>query len=168
MFTSTSSIRLVYVKHSLCEIVHEGMGNQMAYEQKTKPTNANVVEFVEAIEKPAKKEDAYRLLDMFYEETGYEPVMWGPSIIGYGSYHYKYATGHEGEAPLVGFSPRKTALTLYIAPKESEREFYLSRLGKHKASKACIYVNKLSDVDEEVLREMIRRSVEVTKARYPE
>lgn len=168
MFTSTCSIRLVYVKHSLFEIVEEGMGQQMAYEQKTKPTDVNVIEFVEAIEKLAKKEDAYRLLDWFYEETGYEPVMWGPSIIGYGSYHYKYATGHEGDAPLVGFSPRKTAMTLYVAPEDAERERYLSRLGKHKASKACIYINKLSDVDEQVVREMIRRSVEVTKARYPE
>lgn len=140
----------------------------MGYEQKTKPTDDSVVEFVEAVEKPAKKEDAYRLLDIFFEESGYEPKMWGPSIIGYGSYHYKYKTGHEGDAPLVGFSPRKTAISLYIAPEEEERELYLSRLGKHKSGKACIYVNKLSDIDEEVLREMIRRSVEVTKARYPE
>lgn len=140
----------------------------MAYEQKTKPTDQSVVEFIEAIERPAKKEDAYRLLDIFHEETGYEPTMWGPSIIGYGSYHYTYKTGHEGDAPIVGFSPRKAAHSLYVAPNLEERDAFLSRLGKHKTAVACIYVNKLSDIDEEVLREMIRRSVEVTKARYPE
>ncbi|WP_342527822.1 DUF1801 domain-containing protein [Chryseomicrobium sp. FSL W7-1435] len=140
----------------------------MAYEQKTKPTDESVIAFIEEIEKPSKKEDAYRLLDIFHEETGLEPILWGPSIIGYGSYHFRYATGHEGDAPLVGFSPRKAALSLYIAPSEEEREKYLSRLGKHKSGKACIYVNKLQDIDESVLREMIRRSVEVTRARYPE
>lgn len=168
MFTSTCSLRQVYVKHSLFEIAEEGMGKQMAYEQKTKPTDVNVIEFVEAIEKPAKKEDAYRLLDLFHEETGYEPVMWGPSIIGYGAYHYQYESGHEGDAALTGFSPRKAAISLYLAPGDEERDTFLQRLGKHKAGKGCVYINKVSDIDESVLREMIRHTVEVTKARYPE
>lgn len=140
----------------------------MVYEQKTKPTDASVNEFIEQIEKPSKKQDAYRLLDIFYEETGYEPVLWGPSIIGYGAYHYKYATGHEGDAAITGFSPRKTAHALYLDPGDNRREELLSKLGKHKSGKSCVYINKIADIDEAVLREMIRRTVTAVKERYPE
>lgn len=140
----------------------------MAYELKTKPTDQSVIEFIEAIDKPAKKEDAYRLLDIFHEETGLEPVLWGSSIIGYGSYHYKYDSGHEGEAALTGFSPRKAAHSLYLDPGDPEREVLLARLGKHKSGKSCVYINKLADIDEDVLRNMIRRTVTQVKARYPQ
>lgn len=140
----------------------------MVYELKTKPTDQSVIEFIEAIDKPAKKEDAYRLLDIFHEETGLEPVLWGPSIIGYGSYHYKYNSGHEGDAALTGFSPRKAAHSLYLYPGDPEREVLLARLGKHKSGKSCVYINKLADIDEDVLRNMIRRTVTQVKARYPQ
>ncbi|EMR05983.1 hypothetical protein C772_01963 [Bhargavaea cecembensis DSE10] len=138
------------------------------YEQKTKPTDSSVIEFIEQIEHPRKKEDAYRLLDLFAETTGREAVMWGPSIIGFGKYHYRYATGHEGDAPLVGFSPRKAKISLYVTVDNAEREEQLSRLGKHTSGKACVYVNKLDDIDQNVLKEIIRSSIGFLEKTYPD
>ncbi|MFK3959811.1 DUF1801 domain-containing protein [Guptibacillus hwajinpoensis] len=137
------------------------------YELKTKETDNSVIEFIESVDHPKKREDGYRLLDLFTETTGYEAKMWGPSIIGFGSYHYKYATGHEGDAPLVGFSPKKAKISLYLAQGEPEREEALARLGKHKTGKACVYVNKLEDIDLEVLKELIDQSVDYLQELYP-
>lgn len=139
----------------------------MAYELKTKETDHSVVEFIEAVESPKKREDAYRLLDLFTETTGFEAKMWGPSIIGFGSYHYKYATGHEGDAPLVGFSPRKAKISLYFATGDPGREDLLKQFGKHTSGKACIYINKLADVDEEILKQLIVQSVSFLEKTYP-
>ncbi|WP_217589585.1 DUF1801 domain-containing protein [Lentibacillus saliphilus] len=138
------------------------------YELKTKENDHSVIEFIESVEHPGKREDAYRMLDIFTEETGYDAKMWGPSIIGFGSYHYKYPTGHEGDAPLVGFSPRKARHSLYFATGDTAREELLKKFGKHKAGKACVYVNKLADIDEEVLRALIRQSVAFLQEMYPE
>ncbi|TGB04400.1 DUF1801 domain-containing protein [Halobacillus salinus] len=137
------------------------------YELKTKENDNSVIEFIESVEKPKKKEDAYRLLDLFTETSGYPAKMWGKSIIGFGAYHYKYPTGHEGDAPLVGFSPRKANFSLYFATGE-DREEVLTRLGKHKSGKACVYINKIDDVDTEVLKEMIRSSIAFLKQTYPD
>ncbi|MDO6654324.1 DUF1801 domain-containing protein [Anaerobacillus sp. 1_MG-2023] len=137
------------------------------YELKTKETDNSVIEFIESVDHPKKREDGYRLLDLFTETTGYEAKMWGPSIIGFGSYHYKYATGHEGDAPLVGFSPRKAKISLYLAQGEPEREEALERLGKHTTGKACVYVNKLADIDLGVLKELIDQSVDYMQKLYP-
>jgi len=123
----------------------------MAYEAKMKETDAGVIEFIEQVEPEKKKEDAYKLLALFEETSGYPAKMWGPSIIGFGKYHYKYASGHEGDAPLVGFSPRKGKISLYLLPEGPEREKLLADFGKHTSGKACIYINKLSDVDTDVL-----------------
>ena len=131
----------------------------MAYEPKTKPTEVSVQEFIEEIQQPQKKEDAYALLSLFAEVTGEEAEMWGPSIIGFGKYHYRYASGHEGDAPLAAFSPRKTALTFYFMLPDGKREELLAKLGKHKIGKGCVYVNKLSDIDTAVLKEMIREDI---------
>lgn len=131
----------------------------MAYEPKTKPTEVSVEEFIEEIQQPQKKEDAYALLSLFAEVTGEEAKMWGPSIIGFGKYHYRYATGHEGDAPLAAFSPRKTALTLYFMLPDERRKELLEKLGKHKTGKGCVYVNKLSDIDSAVLKDMIRENI---------
>ncbi|MDX8289307.1 DUF1801 domain-containing protein [Metabacillus indicus] len=139
----------------------------MAYELKTKETDHSVVEFIEGVESPKKREDAYRLLDLFTETTGYEAKMWGPSIIGFGSYHYKYPTGHEGDAPLVGFSPRKAKISLYFATGDPDREELLKQFGKHTSGKACVYINKLADVDEEVLKQLIVQSVSFLEKTYP-
>ncbi|KHL93270.1 hypothetical protein QW71_24380 [Paenibacillus sp. IHB B 3415] len=136
------------------------------YEQKTKETEQSVTQFIEQIESPGKREDAYKLLDIFSETTGYPAKMWGPSIIGFGTYHYKYATGHEGDAPLVGFSPRKAKISLYFATGDDQREELLQRLGKHTAGKACVYVNKLDDIDAVVLKEFIEQSVKFLRETY--
>ena len=138
------------------------------YEQKTKETADNVIVFIEAVESPKKREVAYRLLDIFTETTGYEAKMWGPSIIGFGSYHYVYKTGHEGDAPLVGFSPRKAKISLYFAPGDTEREELLAKFGKHTSGKACVYINKVDDIDIEVLQELIGQSIIFLKKTYPE
>ncbi|PLT28857.1 DUF1801 domain-containing protein [Peribacillus deserti] len=138
------------------------------YELKTKETENNVIEFIEAVESPKKREDAYKLLDIFTETTGYTAKMWGPSIIGFGSYHYKYESGHEGDAPLVGFSPRKAKISLYFAPGDQEREQLLQKLGKHTTGKACVYINKLADVDIDIIKALIVQSVELLKQRYPD
>ncbi|WP_456274547.1 DUF1801 domain-containing protein [Bacillus sp. AK031] len=138
------------------------------YELKTKENDRSVIEFIEAVDNPKKQEDAYRLLDIFTETTGYEAKMWGPSIIGFGSYHYKYKTGHEGDAPLVGFSPRKAKISLYFATGDPDREKLLEQFGKHTSGKACVYINKVADIEVEVLKELIKQSIQFLKETYPE
>lgn len=129
------------------------------YEQKTKETDNSVIEFIENVENHKRREDAYKLLDIFTEATGYPAKMWGPSIIGFGSYHYRYDSGHEGVAPLAGFSPRKAKISLYFATGDTERDALLQRFGKHTSGKACVYINKIADIDVEVLKAMINQSV---------
>ncbi len=137
-------------------------------ETKTKPTEVSVDDFINAVESPKKREDALALKQMMEEITGEKAVMWGPSIIGFGTYHYKYATGHEGDAPIVGFSPRKAAISLYLLGcMDQEAEPLLAKLGKFKKSVACIYANKLSDLNGEVLRELIDKAYQSMKAKYP-
>lgn len=137
------------------------------YKLKTKENDHSVIEFIENIENPKKREDAYQLLDIFTETTGYPAKMWGTSIIGFGSYHYKYKSGHEGDAPFVGFSPRKAKISLYLATGEPKREELLNQLGKHTTGKACVYVNKLSDIDVTILKLLIDQSVNFLKETYP-
>jgi len=137
------------------------------YEQKTKATENSVIEFIEQVDNPKKREDAYRLLDIFTETSGFPAKMWGPSIIGFGSYHYRYASGHEGDAPYVGFSPRKAKISLYFAPGDEQREELLPRFGKYTAGKGCVYINKVADIDEEVLKQLIRQSIDFLKRTYP-
>jgi hypothetical protein len=143
------------------------MGEIFMYELKTKETDNSVIEFIEQVDNPKKREDAYRLLDIFTETTGFEAKMWGPSIIGFGSYHYKYESGHEGDAPLVGFSPRKAKISLYFAPGETQRKVLLSQFGKHTTGKACVYINKVADIDVDVLKELIKQSVTFLTELYP-
>ncbi|MQR97127.1 DUF1801 domain-containing protein [Fictibacillus phosphorivorans] len=138
------------------------------YEQKTKETDQSVVAFIENVDSPKKREDAYKLLNLFSETTGFEAKMWGPSIIGFGSYHYKYKTGHEGDAPLVGFSPRKAKISLYFAPGDPTRAELLQNFGKHTTGAACVYINKLADVDEDVLKKLINNSVAFLLKTYPQ
>jgi hypothetical protein len=127
-------------------------------ELKTRPNEKSVEEFLAAVD-PGRQEDCRALVELMREVTGEEPVMWGPSIIGFGSYHYRYASGREGDWFLTGFSPRKRDLTLYIMAGFSKYEELLARLGKHKKGKSCLYVKKLADVDPAVLRELVERSV---------
>lgn len=137
------------------------------YEAKMKETDASVIEFIEAVDNTKKREDAYRLLEIFEKTSGYKAKMWGPSIIGFGTYHYKYASGHEGDAPLVGFSPRKAKISLYITTGDTAREEALKRFGKYTAGKSCVYINKVEDVNEDVLKEMITKSIAFLQEFYP-
>lgn len=137
------------------------------YEQKTKETDADVIEFIESVESPKKREDAYKLLQIFEETSGFKAKMWGPSIIGFGSYHYVYLTGHSGDAPLVGFSPRKAKISLYITTDDPDRTALLERFGKHTSGKSCVYINKTEDVDLDVLKELIVQSIDFLQHLYP-
>ena len=137
------------------------------YENKMKENDNSVIEFIESVENGKKKTDAYRLLEIFEETTGCKAKMWGSSIIGFGKYHYKYASGHEGEAPLAGFSPRKGKFSLYLAYESEEREKMLQNFGKHTKSKACIYINKLDDINIDVLKDLIRYTVATWQKMYP-
>ncbi|WP_138754168.1 DUF1801 domain-containing protein [Paenibacillus sinopodophylli] len=137
------------------------------YEQKTKETDNSVIEFLDLIENAKKREDAYRLLEIFTETTGYSAKMWGPSIIGFGSYHYRYDSGHEGDAPLAGFSPRKAKISLYFATGDTEIAELLQHFGKYTSGKACVYINKVADIDVAVLKQMIRHSVAFLNETYP-
>jgi hypothetical protein len=125
-------------------------------ENKTGATGASVEEFLAAVEHPVRHRDGLRLLEMMKEITGEQPEMWGPTIVGFGQYHYRYASGREGDAAAVGFSPRKTSISLYGLTYGPEAAGLLPRLGKHKTGAGCLYVNKLADVDEAVLAELIR------------
>ena len=131
-------------------------------ETKTKPTGASVDDFIAAVEKPVRRADAAFLRDMMERVTGEAATMWGPTIVGFGAYHYLYASGHEGDACRIGFSPRAANLVLYVGGF-SDYEALLGSLGKHKRSKACLYLNRLADVDLAVLEEIVRRSFAATQ-----
>jgi len=135
-------------------------------EPKTKQNDASVIDFINAVEHPVKKADSLRLLEIMTEVTGVSPTMWGASIVGFDTYHYVYASGKEGDWPIVGFSPRKQNISLYIMPGFNNLGPLLEKLGKHKTSKACLYINKLADVDEEVLKELITQSVKYMRDKY--
>lgn len=126
-------------------------------ENKTKPTSASVDDFIATIENSRRRTDALTSLKIYKEITGLPPVMWGPSIIGFGSHHYVYETGREGDMPAAAFSPRKAYMTFYVGDKFEGAEELYGKLGKHKKSVACLYVNKLDDVDLDVLYEIISR-----------
>lgn len=126
-------------------------------ENKTKPTSASVDDFIAKIENPRRRTDALTALRIYKEITGLPPVMWGPSIIGFGTYHYVYDSGREGDAPAAGFSPRKASMTFYVGNNFDGAEELYAKLGKHKKSVACLYINKLDDVDLDVLYEIITR-----------
>ena len=131
---------------------------------KTTENNSSVTAFVKTIDK-ARQADCLNIIKAMQEETGLPPKMWGAAIIGFGAYHYKYESGHEGDAPLVGFSPRKNEFALYIANFD-EKEKLLEKFGKHKAAKACVYIKKLDDIDISVLKKLVKGSVKYMKATY--
>lgn len=134
---------------------------------KTSETGASVIDFINTFaDTEQKKKDSFELLQLMQQVTGFEPKMWGPSIIGFGSYHYKYPSGHEGDAPLAGFSPRKAAISLYVFTGLAEHEHLLKDLGKFKMGKACIYVKKLSDINLQVLATLIRETIKYLRSKY--
>lgn len=122
---------------------------------KTSETEINVTDFINSfVETDQKKQDSFRLVELMSEWTGFQAKMWGPSIIGLGSYHYKYASGHNGDAPLIGFSPRKAAISLYVFSQIEENKLLLDNLGKYKMGKGCIYIKKLSDINISTLEKL--------------
>lgn len=135
---------------------------------KTKATDVDPKAFIATVEPQRRKDDAETLLAFFNRITGLAPKMWGPTMIGYGRYHYRYESGREGESFLTGFSPRKQRLSLYIMPgyRFGEMEDKLNRLGKHKLGKACLYINKLADVDMDVLEEIVSDGLAEMHAKY--
>ena len=128
-------------------------------ELKTKQTTASVEDFLNGVADEKRRQDCFTILELMQQATQAQPKMWGTSIVGFGAYHYTYASGREGDWFLTGFSPRKNNLTLYIMSGFDEYEALLSKLGKYKTGKACLYINKLGDVDLTILRSLIERSV---------
>ena len=134
---------------------------------KTIETRGSVSEFLKKIPEEYKRTDTEKLIRMMKRQSGFEPKIWGSAIIGFGSYHYKYDSGHEGDAPLVCFSPRKNALTIYLMGCIEGNTELMQKLGKYKASKGCIYIKKLNDVNIEILDELINNSIKYIKKKYP-
>lgn len=132
-------------------------------ELKTKPTNASVEKFLNQVADETRREDCFEVAKMMEEITGEKPKMWGPSIVGFGSYHYKYASGQEGDWPIAAFSPRKQDLTLYLLPGYQEQADLMQQLGKHRTGKSCLYIKRLSDVHVPTLKKLIRESVKRMK-----
>ena len=135
-------------------------------ENKTKPTQQSVAAFIDALADPVKCADARALVKLMQRLTGEKPWMWGPSIIGFGSYHYTYESGREGDMPVACFSPRKAAIVLYGLMGTSGSEKLIAKLGKYTTGKGCLYIKKLADVDLKVLEELIAKSVAAIRARY--
>ncbi|MGF1556769.1 DUF1801 domain-containing protein [Paucihalobacter sp.] len=133
---------------------------------KTQPNNVNVLDFLNSVENEQRQEDCKILLELFTELTNEIPKMWGESIVGFGSYHYKYDSGREGDWFLTGFSPRKQNLTIYIIAGFNEYNDILQKLGKFKTSSSCLYVNKLSDIDIDQLKMLVKKSVDTIKKQY--
>lgn len=136
------------------------------YEIKTRETDQDVRQFIEKIDNQKKRSDAIKLLEIFSETTGLPAKMWGSSMIGFGSYHYRYASGHEGDAMITGFSPRKANFSLYLSTSQEDRMSFLARLGKHRAGKGCVYINQLADINENVLRQMILCNLDYIRTMY--
>ena len=136
-------------------------------ENKTKPTTISPRAFVEGVEPARRREDGLALLDMFTRVTGFEPRMWGPSIIGFGRYDYTYKSGRTGSWFATGFAPRKAKLSIYIMPGYADFGHILTRLGKHKMGQSCLYLNKLDDVDMDVLAELVRAGLDNLATQWP-
>jgi hypothetical protein len=133
---------------------------------KTVANKASVTDFLDAIENSKKKADSYVILDLMKKVTGEKPTMWGPSIIGFGTYHYKYDTGREGDMLLTGFSPRAQNFSLYVGAGDEHNKPLLKKLGKHSLGKSCLYIKKLEDIDMNVLEEIIRTCYNHYKQKY--
>jgi len=134
---------------------------------KTKPTDVSAASHIAAVANEEQRDDAHTLVALMRRVTRQEPRMWGPSIVGFGSYHYKYASGHEGDSALTGFAVRGSELVVYIAPGFEGRDGLLAKLGKHKTGKVCVYIRRLANVDLKVLETLVARSIADTKRRYP-
>lgn len=136
--------------------------------QKTKPTKVNAARYIAALANDEQRGDAQRLVALMRKMTQQEPRMWGPAIVGFGSYHYKYASGHKGDSALAAFAARGRELVVYIAEAFDGRDALLAKLGEHKAGKVCVYIRRLANIDLKVLEKLVARSIADTKKRYPQ
>lgn len=136
------------------------------YQAKTTQTELSVKDFIKEIPDAQRQKDALAIVDIMEKQSGFPAKMWGPAIIGFGSYHYVYESGHEGDAPLVGFSPRKTEFALYFCATFDKREELLQQFGKHKATKGCVYIKKVEDINVDVLKKMVAATIKHYKAKY--
>jgi hypothetical protein len=142
------------------KIIRVSKSTTVMAKTKTTATGMNVTEFINSwANNDQKKADSFRLIELMREWSGFEPYMWGPTIIGFGSYHYKYASGHEGDAPMIGFSPRKAEFSLYVYSGVEEHKHLLNDLGKFRMGKACTYVKKLSDINIAALEKICKASI---------
>ena len=134
---------------------------------KTTETTVNVTEFINSyVDKEQKKQDSFRLIDLMRKWSGFEPKMWGPTIIGFGSFHYKYASGHEGDSPLLGFSPRKAEFSLYVTAPDHDYGDLLDQLGKFNMGKVCIYFKKLEDLNLDILEKISKETIRYVNENY--
>ena len=136
-------------------------------ENKTRASTESVEDFLRGVEHPTRRADALALNELFRKQTGYDPVMWGPSIVGYGRYHYVYESGREGDFLATGFSPRKANLSIYLMPGYTDFSPILKKLGKYKKGKSCLYINKLADVDLDVLGDLIAAGLKDLDQKWP-
>lgn len=137
------------------------------YDLKTKPTRTSAADFIAALPDPQRRQDCQALVKLMSDITGLKPVMWGPSIVGFDTYHYKYASGHEGDMCVLGFASRGAELVVYLLSGLEGAAPMLAKLGRHRASKACVYFKRLADIDLGVLEELLRQSAAETRKRYP-
>ncbi len=135
---------------------------------KTTETAIHPMDFINAVKDETKRKDSFSLIELIKEQTGFEPKLWGPSIVGFGSYHYKYESGHEGDSPLVAFSPRASAITLYLSGHFEKRDEFLEKLGKHKTDKGCIYIKNLDSINIVILQKMIINHIKHIREMYPD
>ena len=127
-------------------------------QNKTTETSKSVTGFINTLADKTKRDDSFRIVELIQRQTGLEPKMWGPSIVGFGTYHYKYESGREGDMPLVGFSPRKAAIVFYLSANFEKRDELLKKFGKHTTGKGCVYIKQLADVDIEILKKIVSAS----------
>ena len=135
---------------------------------KTTETSKSVTGFITAVDDERKRKDSFQLIELITKQTGFEPKMWGPSIIGFGKYHYQYESGHEGDMPLVAFSPRSTAIVFYFCEYFEGKDELLQSFGKHKTGKVCVYVKNLADINTDILKKMVSASVKKIQSLYPD
>ena len=138
------------------------------YEAKTRPTEVGVDDFLDAVPDAGRREDARKVRAMMERISGHEAKMWGPTIVGFGAYRYTYDSGHSGEMARIGFSPRAKEMVFYIVDYFGRHQALMDRLGKYKTGKCCLYVKRLSDVDQDVLEELVREGLAFTAEKYPE
>jgi hypothetical protein len=136
------------------------------YQAKTTETTLSVKDFIKKIPEAERQKDALAIVNIMEKQSGFPAKMWGPAIIGFGSYHYVYESGHEGDAPLVGFSPRKNEFALYFCSVFDKREELLAQFGKHKATKGCVYIKKVEDIKIDILKKMIASTIKYYKTKY--